>query len=88
MTMMKAPWIAARRLSQIRGDRLRGQAFLQTHFRFFEHREEGRSIARLRSGRAREAGECRDANDARGIQRRFLDLADDIGGARQRCGSR
>src|ERR1700736_6594884 len=61
-----------------------GEPLLQAHFRLLEHREESRSIARLRSGRAREAGECCDANDARCIQRRFLDLTDNIGGARQR----
>ncbi len=71
-------------LAQIGRDRIRGEAFLVALFRILEHREEGRRIARLRSGRARKSRECRNADDARGIQRRFLDLTDDVGGARQR----
>ena len=39
-------------LAQIGGDHRGRQAFLQAHFRLFEHREEGRGIARLGSGRA------------------------------------
>ena len=70
--------------AQIAGDHGRGQPLLQPHFRLLEHREQGRGIARLRSGGAREACECRDANDARRIERDSFNLTDHVGRARQR----
>src|SRR4051794_29154229 len=39
-------------LAQLPRDRCRGQSLLQAHFRLFEHREQSRGIARLRSGGA------------------------------------
>ena len=86
--MMKAPWIADRRLRSSAVIACRRQPLLQARFRLVEHREQRRGVARLRARRAGEAGKGGDANDARRIQRNALDLAHHLGGARQRRGAR
>ena len=74
--------------AQIVGDRASGKPLLVALRRIFEHREQRGGVARLCPRRAREAGECRHANDARRIQRNSLDLTHDLGSACQRGGAR
>ena len=84
ITMMKAPSIAESRLRKSAVITARGQPFLQPHLRLLEHRKQRGRIARLGAGRARQARECGDADDAGRIERDALDPANDLGGPRQR----
>ena len=69
-------------LAQIGRDDRCGQSLLQTHFRLVEHRKQGRRVACLRAGRARQSRKGRNADDAGRIERGELDPPHDLGGPR------